>query len=132
MKETKGKTPLYIPTVVVSELLNPKTECVWAVTYHKILDSGNIFNDVFDTVKSFSEVNKVREFGIKKYGDPDNWLTVPVHEYVSAFWRHIDKMLSGEKFAEDSGLTHKAHALCNAVFILWHELMGNTEKEQEA
>lgn len=68
------------------------------------------------------EIAKIREMGVKKYADPDNWKKVSIDRYWKATLRHIlaawNDMLSVD---EESGLLHIAHASCNLAFIF--ELM---------
>lgn len=64
------------------------------------------------------DIARVREYGIKKYKDPENWKTVELHRYIDALLRHllafIDDPLSID---EESGLEHYKHAACNLAFI---------------
>ena len=70
-------------------------------------------------------VAEVRSFGTKKYGDPDNWKKVAKHEWVKAMFRHFLKILKGEKYDQESGLSHWKHIGCNVNFILETEAMEN-------
>jgi len=71
------------------------------------------------------EVGKVLTFGAKKYS-PDNWKKVPdaKNRYTSGALRHILADMSGETKDDETGLSHKAHAICCLLF--------NLEKELEA
>lgn len=120
MKDTKGKKPLYIPEIVVREILNKNTHSVWARVFRDIVNPDNIH----DIIESLSEVNEIREYGIAKYGDPDNWMKVPKEEYVSAFWRHMN---SADQYDQESGLLHRSHTLCNVVFLVWFEVTDETD-----
>lgn len=57
-------------------------------------------------------------FGAKKYA-PDGWRTVPEGKkrYYSALLRHYKAMRDGEELDPESGLPHKYHFLCNAMFL---------------
>jgi len=72
------------------------------------------------------EVSKVLTFGAQKY-DAENWRHVPdLHtRYRSAAKRHINALRRGEKYDEESGLHHAAHAVCCLMF------MGEIDLEQD-
>lgn len=64
------------------------------------------------------DIARVREYGVEKYGDPDNWRKVELDRYIDALLRHV------WAFAHDihgvdseSGLEHYKHAACNLAFI---------------
>ena len=69
------------------------------------------------------EVVRVREYGIKKHGSSDGWLTTTTIEHIDATLRHIMDFKSfllgeavGEEFDLESGFHHLAHAGCNLMF----------------
>lgn len=72
---------------------------------------------------TISEVLKVLEFGAKKYA-PDNWMKVDNAQtrYYDAALRHITAWHEGEKFDQETGVSHIAHALCCLHFLMWFEL----------
>lgn len=72
-------------------------------------------------------IAKVREYGIEKYGDSENWRTVEISRYWDAMLRHTLTCFGdlGAK-DEESGFPHLWHVACNLAFIL--ELM---EEEDE-
>lgn len=39
-------------------------------------------------VQMIRDVAIVREYGIEKYHDPDNWKKVELQRYIDAFYRH--------------------------------------------
>ncbi len=64
------------------------------------------------------DISRVREYGNKKYGDPDNWKTVEVERYRDAFFRHWCAYLQDPYgLDEESGLPHLWHCECNLAFI---------------
>lgn len=65
-------------------------------------------------------VARVREYGIVKYPDPENWKTVSIDRYWDAFLRHVDAVREYGLDAIDpeSKLPHIWHAACNLTFIL--------------
>lgn len=70
----------------------------------------------FDAVE---EINKVLEFGAKKYA-PNNWKKgFPVNKVLNSCLRHLFSFLRGEEVDPESGLSHIAHAACNLLFILY-------------
>lgn len=63
-------------------------------------------------------VTEVREYGCKKYRDPDNWRKVAPKRYRDALYRHWLAYLEGEKLDEESGLPHLWHIACNVAFLI--------------
>ena len=63
-------------------------------------------------------VASIREYGCKKYKDPDNWRKVEPQRYKDALYRHFLAYLSGEKFDNESGLPHLWHMACNIAFLV--------------
>lgn len=60
----------------------------------------------------------VREYGCKKYKDPENWRKVEPQRYRDALYRHFLAYLSGEKLDKESGLPHLWHMACNVAFLV--------------
>lgn len=68
--------------------------------------------------KTLEAVARVREYGNRKYHDPDNWRTVDVSRYKDALMRHLLAFIeNANSVDEESGLLHLDHALCNMFFI---------------
>lgn len=64
------------------------------------------------------DIAGVREYGNKKYGDPDNWKTVEVQRYRDAAFRHFMSYLDDPQGTdEESGLPHLSHLACNIAFL---------------
>ena len=63
-------------------------------------------------------VAQIREFGCKKYHDPENWRQVEPQRYRDALYRHMLAYFDGEKFDKESGLPHLWHAACNIAFLI--------------
>ena len=64
-------------------------------------------------------VARVREFGVRKYGDKDNWKQVERERYVDALLRHLLLYLDDPlALDEESGLPRLEHAACNLAFLL--------------
>ena len=60
----------------------------------------------------------IREYGNKKYGDPDNWKTVEIERYRDALFRHwLAYLKEPQSLDEESGLSHLWHCACNLAFI---------------
>lgn len=74
------------------------------------------------------DIAEVREYGTKKYKDPDNWRRVDIQRYRDALARHTLAYLAGpqDKDAE-SGIPHLKHLATNAAFLCQLE----AEREQE-
>lgn len=65
-------------------------------------------------------VMQIREYGCKKYGDPENWRKVEPKRYEDAMWRHIlqCKKYGIDSIDEESGYPHLWHAACNIMFLI--------------
>ncbi len=69
-------------------------------------------------------VAEVREYGVKKYMDPDNWKKVEYGRYIDAAYRHWLKVVDDPKsIDEESGLPHLWHVACNIAFII--DILGD-------
>lgn len=64
--------------------------------------------------KALSNMNKVFEFGQKKYPNND-WATYPPEKHLQAILRHLGK---GEALDEETGLPHAAHAAARCLMLL--------------
>ena len=69
-------------------------------------------------VQGIKAVMKIREYGTRKYGDPENWRKVGLDRYHEALLRHVIEMWN-DPFAVDpeSGDLHLYHLLCNGFFM---------------
>lgn len=66
----------------------------------------------------------VREYGTRKYKDPENWRRVEEERFRNAAFRHFLAFLDEPEGAdEESGLPHLWHLACNIAFLC--------EKEKE-
>lgn len=72
---------------------------------------------------ALEEVVKVLEHGAQKYS-PGNWVKVEPERYEEALLRHVVARQKGEKNDPDSKLSHLAHIVCDALFLIWFELRG--------
>ena len=65
------------------------------------------------------EMAKVMTFGAEKY-EADSWRQVEgaKERYLDALGRHYNAWCRGEKVDDESGLSHMAHIMCNAAFLL--------------
>ena len=71
-------------------------------------------------------IARVREYGCKKYGDPDNWRQVDVQRYRDAAFRHFVAYLDDPPGTdEESGLPHLWHLACNVAFLCELEDIGD-------
>lgn len=71
-------------------------------------------------------VASVLTFGAQKYAD-NNWHKVAngKSRYKAALMRHLTAAARGEEFDSETGMSHLAHAACNALFILELEFRNN-------
>lgn len=70
-------------------------------------------------------VTEIREYGCKKYHDPDNWRKVEPQRYRDALYRHWLAYLEGEVDDPESGLPHIWHCACNIAFLI--EMEGEND-----
>lgn len=63
-------------------------------------------------------VAAVREYGNRKYHDPENWRQVEPQRYKDALYRHWLAYLSGEEYDPESGLPHLWHVATSAAFLI--------------
>lgn len=69
-------------------------------------------------IEIIRNIARVREFGIKKYKDPDNWKTVEPERYRDAAFRHMLSYIENPSGVdEESGLPHLYHLACNVAFL---------------
>jgi hypothetical protein len=74
------------------------------------------------------DIAEVREYGNKKYGDPENWREVEVERYRDAAFRHFMAYLNNPQGVDgESGIKHLKHLACNIAFLC--ELEGRLESE---
>ena len=64
------------------------------------------------------DIAEVREYGNKKYGDPDGWKMVAPERYADAFLRHtLEWMENPMSIDPESGIPHYKHMVCNLAFL---------------
>lgn len=64
------------------------------------------------------DIAEVREYGTKKYHDPENWRKVSAERYKDALCRHFLKYLDdSNSLDEESGIKHLKHMACNIAFL---------------
>ena len=65
------------------------------------------------------QIARVREYGVKKYNDPENWRKVEPQRYWDAVLRHTLAAWDDWQATDpESGLLHIAHIACNLAFLL--------------
>ena len=63
-------------------------------------------------------IAKIREYGTKKYKDPNNWKNVEIERYQDAMYRHMLDYIDNPNGRDDeSGLPHLWHLACNVAFL---------------
>lgn len=85
------------------------------------LDNGKLRYSLIPP-EALEELAKVMTFGAEKY-TPNGWKSVPEakERYMDALFRHIEKYRKGEKFDNESNISHLSHALTNIAFLIWFE-----------
>lgn len=73
------------------------------------------------------DIAQVRDYGNRKYHDPNNWKQVELERYVDALIRHLVEFVGDfDSIDAESGIEHYKHAACNMAFIC--ELMEKRVK----
>lgn len=64
-------------------------------------------------------IAEIREYGNRKYGDPESWRLVEIERYRDAAFRHFLAYLDDPGGADiESGLPHLHHLACNVAFLV--------------
>lgn len=80
------------------------------------------------------DIARVREYGVQKYKDPDNWKKVEIERYRDAAFRHFMAYLDDPYGVDDeSGLPHLSHLACNIAFLceMQDEALRRIGEEEE-
>jgi len=88
-------------------------------------DDGKLDWDLLP-IDALEETIKVFMFGEKKYGR-FNWqgkLENFNRRQYNAIMRHLHAWKNGEPCADDSGLSHLAHACADIMMLIWEERNG--------
>lgn len=77
------------------------------------------------------DIAKIREYGVNKYGNSENWKAVEIERYRDAAYRHFMAYLDDPGgIDEESGLPHLSHLACNIAFLCeMEEKIGRTNKD---
>lgn len=72
----------------------------------------------------------VREYGCRKYKDPENWRKVEPQRYRDALYRHWLAYLENPGGVdEESGLPHLWHLATNVAFLIEMEMNKNEDSQ---
>ena len=63
-------------------------------------------------------VVRIREYGLSKYPNADNWKSVDPEDWHDACLRHLMKWTAGEELDSESGMPHLWHALCDLSYLV--------------
>ena len=81
-------------------------------------DSKPKLSYILDFPNTMAEVARVMEMGAVKY-DAHNWKKGgPMRDSIDSLLRHMTAFNNCQDNDEESGLSHLAHVICNASFIL--------------
>lgn len=84
-------------------------------------DSGKLRLDLIPP-ECLEEIAKVLSFGADKYSDW-NWAKgFKWSRLYGATLRHLYAHMRGESKDKETGISHLAHATCNLLFLVYHEL----------
>jgi len=91
-------------------------------------DAGKI-RPTLVPVELIEDVAVVRQYGVEKYGDPDNWKHVEIERYRDAAYRHwLAYLRDPNSIDEESGIANYKHLACNIAFICYMERKRAEEK----
>ena len=92
-------------------------------------DSGKKARFSLMPLPEMQEVVEVLTKGSEKYAD-NNWKFVEGGRvrYYDAMQRHIFAWWNGEQLDPETGKSHLAHAMCNALFLMWMDNNPDEEK----
>lgn len=82
------------------------------------------------------DIARVREYGLRKYGEKESWKAVEIERYRDATFRHFMAYLDNPQGVDaESGLPHLWHLACNVAFLCelekkYRELAEDMEKEE--
>lgn len=78
-----------------------------------------------------TDIARVREYGVNKYGKINSWKEVEKDRYKDAAYRHLLSYLENEDSTdEESGLPHLWHLACNIAFLChFNKKINTTECE---
>lgn len=75
--------------------------------------------DLLDSY-AITELAKVLTYGAKKYS-AHNWRDgIQLSRLIAASMRHLTALNGGETVDPETGLSHAAHLMCNAMFMTWN------------
>lgn len=78
------------------------------------------------------DVAEVREYGNRKYGDPESWRLVKLERYVDALYRHLLAFVDDPQGCDaESGIPHYKHMACNMAFICEMMATGKQRNSME-
>lgn len=101
-------------------LLDPNSEASKFIDSQKAkMDAGKPKLSLAPIEQVWKAIARVREYGVQKYKNPDNWKKVEVDRYWDALYRHMAATVTDRNSVDsESGIRHIEHALCNIAFIL--------------
>jgi hypothetical protein len=79
-------------------------------------DAGKLRLDLIPP-EAILALGEVLTYGAEKYG-ANTWQSVAPERYEAALLRHLMAHKVGAERDVESGITHLAHALCNAAFLV--------------
>lgn len=65
-----------------------------------------------------TDIARIREYGINKYGEKESWRKVEIERYRDALFRHVIAYIENPSSVDaESGLPHLWHIACNVAFL---------------
>lgn len=100
----------------------------------KKFDSGKpMFDLLIDGLPyALTGVAEVLTYGFMKYGGKHGWKELPdaIARYKAALLRHEVLAAKGEYLDAESGMPHRMHIACNALFLAELEQMERTRSHE--
>lgn len=123
---TEGEVSIPVEDIEREELFLSERKLRWdsisAMNKQEAKADAGKFRPTLVPVSLIEAVASVREYGVAKYHDPDNWKKVEPQRYRDAMFRHWLAYLKGEKLDPESGLPHLHHCACNLAFLIEMEV----------
>lgn len=83
-----------------------------------IKDDEHKIDPTLVPVEIIYAIAEVRNYGVMKYKDPENWKKVEPKRYIAACYRHWLEFIANPKGVDtESGLPHLWHVACNIAFL---------------
>jgi hypothetical protein len=109
--------------LVKGALCKCQRETIWPQEKTSVKQDGGKLRYDLMPFDALDKVAEVLTYGINKYPNPEqNWRVnstpADIKRFEAAMLRHISEWMQGNPIDEESKLSHMAHVVTNALFIL--------------